>query len=485
MKKHILLIIVCCAIFQDCAVNPVTGKRQLMLLSKDQEVSMGKEADPDIVATYGLYPSPELQKFINQKGQQMAKLSHRPDLPYEFKILDSPIVNAFAVPGGYVYFTRGIMAHLNSEAEFAGVLGHEIGHIAARHSAQQYSKQMVAQVGLAVGSIVSPTFARFSDIAQTGAGLLFLKYGRDAERQSDELGVEYSTKIGYDAKQMAKFFLTLKRMQQSSGGEQIPVFMSTHPDPGERNEKVAQLADQWQKKTNGSSYAVSRNNYLKMIDGIIYGDDPKQGYVDGQVFFHPELKFSFPVPQGWQIENTPQQVNMAPSSGDAVIIFSLEQASSLGEAAEALVSRYGLSVKSSQRNTINGLNSIRILATQASQGQEVYVVVHLIDYNNTIYDFIAATTAQRLSAYEPVADKVAQGFARLTDPARINVEPKRINIVEVQSRASLNQTLASFGITSDKMEEHAVLNGMELADVVSAGMLIKIISGNRPAITKR
>jgi predicted Zn-dependent protease len=483
MKKISFILILSWALLQSCAVNPVTGRRQLMLLSKNQEVSMGKEADPEIVATYGLYPSPDLQRFMNQKGQQMAKLSHMSDLQYEFKILDSPIVNAFAVPGGYVYFTRGIMAQLNSEAEFAGVLGHEIGHIAARHSAQQYSKQMVAQVGLAVGSVVSPTFARFSDIAQTGAGLLFLKYGRDAERQSDELGVEYATKSGYDAKQMAKFFLTLKRMQQSSG-EQIPVFMSTHPDPGERNEKVAELAEAWQKKTKNSSFTVNRNSYLKMIDGIIYGDDPKQGYVDSQTFFHPELKFSFPIPAGWQIENTPQQVNMAPASGDAVIIFSLEQANSLQEAANALTERYGLSVKSSQSGVVNGLNSIRILATQASQGQEVYVIVHLINYSNTIYDFIAATTAQGLPTYEPIANKVAQGFARLTDPARINVEPKRINVVEVQSRASLQQTLTSFGVTSDKLEEHAVLNGMQLPEMVPAGMLIKIISGS-PAITKR
>ncbi len=165
-------------------------------MSTEQEIAMGKQADPDIVNFFGLYPDEKLQKFIESKGQEMAAVSHRKDLAYEFKIVDSPVVNAFAVPGGFVYFTRGIMAHFNNEAEFAGVLGHEIGHITARHSAKQYSKSMLAQVGLIVGMVASPVFAQFADIAQSGVGLLFLKFGRDAERQSDKLGVEYSSKIG-------------------------------------------------------------------------------------------------------------------------------------------------------------------------------------------------------------------------------------------------------------------------------------------------
>ncbi|HYG38475.1 MAG TPA: M48 family metalloprotease [Cytophagales bacterium] len=188
-----------------------------MLLSKSQEIAMGKQSDPDIVNFFGIYEDPTLQKFIKEKGEQMVAVSHRKGLDYEFKIVDSPVVNAFAVPGGYVYFTRGIMAHFNNEAEFAGVLGHEIGHITARHSAQQYSQSMLAQVGLVVGMVISPEFAQFADIAQSGVQLLFLKFGRDHERQSDKLGVEYSTKIGYDAQEMADFFQTLDRIGTGRG----------------------------------------------------------------------------------------------------------------------------------------------------------------------------------------------------------------------------------------------------------------------------
>jgi len=224
-----------------CKRNPVTGKRELMLMSEKKEIALGKESDPAIVASYGLYEDPDLQKFIDEKGQEMARISHRPNLNYEFKILDSPVVNAFAVPGGYVYFTRGIMAHFNNEAEFAGVLGHEIGHITARHSAKQYSKQMVGQVGLVAGVVLSPNVRNNFQQIQQGMGLLFLKFGRDAESQSDKLGVAYSTEVGYDSKEMAGFFNTLSRMREGTGAESIPTFMSTHPDPGDRFQNVKQL----------------------------------------------------------------------------------------------------------------------------------------------------------------------------------------------------------------------------------------------------
>src|SRR5688500_12351869 len=263
-------------LFDSCAKNPVTGKRDLMLMSESQEIAMGKESDPDIIKFFGLYEDKNLQKFIEEKGQQMAAISHRKNLKYEFKIVDSPVVNAFAVPGGYVYFTRGIMAHFNNEAEFAGVLGHEIGHITARHSAKQYSNAMLAQIGLVAGMALSPEFAQFADLAQNGIGLLFLKFGRDAESQSDKLGVEYSTKINYDAEEMAGFFKTLERIQRQSGGEEVPTFLSTHPDPADRENKVSKLAAEWRKKTKASSLKTNRDAYLKIIDELTYGADPKK-----------------------------------------------------------------------------------------------------------------------------------------------------------------------------------------------------------------
>src|SRR4051812_12561026 len=153
------LLLLIYLVFNSCAKNPVTGRNDFMLMSPQQELAMGKQSDPEIKSFFGVYDDPKLQAFINEKGKQMGAISHRPNVEYQFKIVDSPVVNAFAVPGGYVYFTRGIMAHFNNEAEFAGVLGHEIGHIAARHSAKQYSNAQLAQIGLVAGSIISPQFA--------------------------------------------------------------------------------------------------------------------------------------------------------------------------------------------------------------------------------------------------------------------------------------------------------------------------------------
>src|SRR5688572_20487557 len=318
-------VLIAVLLLDSCAKNPVTGRNELMLMSKDQEIAMGQQSDPEIVNFFGLYEDPKLQQFINERGKQMAAISHRKELPYEFKIVDSPVVNAFAVPGGFVYFTRGIMAHFNNEAEFAGVLGHEIGHITARHSAKQYSNAMLGQIGLVAGSIISPEFAQFADVASQGLQLLFLKFGRDAESQSDKLGVEYSTKIGYDATEMADFFTTLDRLSSQAGGEEVPTFLSTHPDPADRENKVSKMADDWKKKSKTSDLKVNRDNYLKMIDGIVYGEDPKQDFVEGNVFFHPVLKFQFATPQGSALQNTPQQVQMIPKDGRALMILTLAQ----------------------------------------------------------------------------------------------------------------------------------------------------------------
>ena len=457
-----------------CARNPVTGKREFMLVSKGQEIEMGKQADPEITAFFGLYEDPRLQRFINDKGNEMARESHQPDLDYEFKIVDSPVVNAFAVPGGYVYFTRGIMAHFNNEAEFAGVLGHEIGHITARHSAKQQSRAVMAELGLIVGSVISETFAQFADIGRTGLGILFLKYGRDAERESDKLGVEYSTKIGYDAHQMANFFNTIGRIQHQSG-ETVPDFLSTHPNPGDRYKRVGELADNWKNELNASNLKVNRNEYLRLIDGLVYGEDPRQGYVVNSVFYHPELKFSFPIPQNWIVQNTPQQVQMAPSDGQSLLLLTLSPDKDLETAGNALLENYQLTLVSSEKITVNGFNAVTFVADQVQQNQTLRILVYLIQDNELIYTFMGLSLEQTFNNYLPVFTSTMSNFKRLTDPSKINVKPDRIKIIEVTKRTTLSGALQEAGMPAQRFEELAILNGMDIQQTLSPGMLIKVI----------
>jgi predicted Zn-dependent protease len=462
-------------IFNSCAKNPVTGRNDFMLMSKEQEIAMGQQSDPEIKNFFGIYEDPKLQQFINEKGQQMAAVSHRKDLKYEFKVVDSPVVNAFAVPGGYVYFTRGIMAHFNNEAEFAGVLGHEIGHITARHSAKQYSNAQLAQIGLLAGSVISPAFAQYAEIAGQGVQLLFLKFGRDAESQSDRLGVEYSTKIGYDANEMAGFFTTLDRMRE--GGEEIPTFLSTHPDPADRERKVMKEAQNWQKKVSAEELKVNRDSYLRMIDGIVYGDDPKQGFAENNMFYHPVLKFQFPIPSQWQLQNTPQAVQMAEPNGRAMMMMTLAQGNNLESAAQTILQQYQLKLVDSGKENVNGMPAVVAVADQVNQqGQTAArVLLYVIQYGQYMYAFLGASSVADFNSYGPLLKNTMTGFRQLDDPEKINRQPKHVRIKTVRSNSTLAEAFSSFNVDQKKMEELAVLNGMMLNDRVDKGMLIKVV----------
>jgi predicted Zn-dependent protease len=476
--RHLLLLLAALTTFS-CARNPVTGKRELSLMSTKGEVRLGAEADPSIVASYGLYQDDKIQRFINDKGQQMARISHRSKLKYEFKILDSPVVNAFAVPGGYVYFTRGIMAHFNNEAEFAGVLGHEIGHITARHSASQYSKAQLAQVGFIVGIIASEKFRQFANEAQTGLSLLFLKFGRDDETQSDQLGVEYSTKIGYDAHYMADFFGTLARMRDQAGeAAQIPTFLSTHPDPGDRFNKVHQLADKAQAGMDKSKLQVNRDPYLRMIDGLVYGDDPKQGYVENDYFYHPELKFQFALPRRWKYANSASQFQVAEPEGKAAIILQLAAEKSLQEAANAFVTNNKLKGLDQRNVTVNGLRGLAVLADQENPNDpnaSLRILTYFIEYGNLIYKLHGLALKSDYPRFESYFLDTMESFKELKDPAKINVKPERIKIITVAKDGTLKEVFNDNDVPADRQEELSILNSKKLTERVTKGMLLKIV----------
>ena len=468
-------------IIGSCAVNPVTGKKELMLVSEEQEIAMGKQSDPAVVAEFGLYPDEKLQKFIEEKGQKMAAVSHRPELNYEFKVVDSPVVNAFALPGGYVYFTRGILAHFNNEAEFAGVLGHEIGHVTARHSARQQTTQTFGTLGLVVGMIAVPELAQMGESASQALQLLFLKYSRDHESESDKLGVEYSTKIGYDAHQMADFFGTLDRLSGGTEGR-VPTFMSTHPDPVDRNKKVDAMASEWQAKNPGSQYAVNRESYLRLIDGIVYGEDPRQGFVENDNFYHPELKFQFPVPSGWQTQNSPQQFAMGDKSGKAMMILNLGQGQSLEAAAQQTIEQYSLQVLDTKQTNINGLDAVEMVADivqqdqqTGQQTQQIRLHIGLISYNNLIYRLIGVSQVSDFATWQPRFTNVIRNFRTLSDPDKLNRQPERIRVETVRQTTTLENALRTFGVPTDRLKEMSIVNGMELSATVQQGTLIKSI----------
>jgi predicted Zn-dependent protease len=477
----ILLFLATVMLVISCAINPVTGKKQLMLMSEAQEIQLGLSYDPQVVATFGLYPDSKLQNFIQTKVNEIGKISHRPNLEYHAKVIDSRVVNAFAVPGGYIYLTRGIIAQLNNEAELEGVMAHELGHIAARHTVSQQSKQQLGQLLLIGGMIASEKFAQYAQYALQGMQLLFLKFSRDDERQADALGVEYSSKLGFDAHKMADFFKVLQKMSLSESEGGIPTFLSTHPDPGDRYNDVNKQATDWQTQLNLGTYKVNQDSYLKMINGIIYGEDPKQGYVEGNTFYHPELKFKFSFPTGWKLENSPLQVSITPADQKALILFTLSNQKSLEAAVDTTIAQYRLTLQGSKRVTVNGLQAIMIQCKQVSQDQSTgatqtnMVLSYFISHGGLIYVFHGVSTEADFNSYAGTMNSSMTTFSDLTDPAKINVKPKRIQVVTVQRTGTLSDAFVYYRVPQTQIKELALLNDLELTDQVPVGKLIKII----------
>lgn len=484
MKKlvfiRLALLAAVSVVITTCAVNPVTGKRQVMLMTEEQEIQMGKQYDPEVVATFGEYKNDALLSLIKQRCNEIAKISHRPNLEWHVKILDSPVVNAFAVPGGYLYFTRGILAHFNSEAEMIGVLGHEMGHVTARHSVSQQSKQQLGQLLLAGGMLASEKFAQYGQGAMQAMQLMFLKFSRDDESESDRLGVEYMSKIGYDGAKMADFFNVLDKM---SGGNEggIPTFLSTHPNPADRNNTVRRLSEAWKDSLQRSEWKVNSESYLKLIDGIVYGEDPRQGYTEGNTFYHPELRFRFTYPSGWQFENSPLQVATAPKDGKAMVIFTLAQQKTPEEAAQAVTKELGLTVTESKNLTVNSLPAVAVTAKQVQQdkstGQQSanQLMSYYISNAGRVYVFHGVSGENDFKNYQAEIEATLKSFAPLTDQAKINVKPKKVIVKTVKTAGTLSQVLTSFGIPQNRQQEIALLNNMELRDNIPAGKLIKTI----------
>jgi predicted Zn-dependent protease len=409
--------------------------------------------------------------------QRLAKVSHRPNLPYKFEMVDASVVNAFAVPGGYVYFTRGILANLNSEAELAGVMGHELGHITARHSAQQYSRAQLAQFGVLVGGLFLGDLV--SGVAQLGVGMLFLSFSRDNERQADELGVEYASKAGYDGKELAGFFETLERMNPGSDRSGLPGWFSTHPSPEDRVVAVRKEAGEWQQKLGSRDLKVNREVYLRHIDGLLYGDDPRQGYVDEGMYYHPDMKFQFPVPANWKVNNTQSQVQMMSENKDGIISFSIAPAQSPKEAAVKFTQANRATVLDSDSVTVGGFPAQRLVRDVKGQSAAMRVVSYFIQKDKSIFYFHGLSAPSAFDKHLNTFERTMQGFKELSDPKKINVKPDRIRLRTTKAAGTVESSLRSMGIPKDDLDDTALLNGMELKENLPANTLVKVIEKGR------
>lgn len=456
-----------------CAVNPATGNRELSLVSEGQEIQMGRESDPQIVAQMGLYPDSSVQRYVREIGLRMAAQSERPDLPWTFRVLDDPAVNAFALPGGFIYITRGILTHLTSEAELAGVLGHEIGHVTARHSANQMSRAQLAQLGLGVGMIFSETVRDYGGLASQSMGLLFLKFGRDDESQADELGIRYMTREGYDPRELAGVMRMLSRTSEiASGGGRAPEWLSTHPDPANRSQDIlSQVAA----GSYGNATTVERDGFLQRIDGMPFGPDPREGFTADGIFHHPELAFRMDT-RGWQVDNQKSAVQFVAPDGGAVVILTLG-GDSPEAALQAFGSEQGITVGRGTRTEVNGAPAVRAPFEADSQDGTLTGEVVFLSFGGNTYRLLGLSTAAGWAGAASTVRAIQESFRRETDRAVLSAQPDRLDVVSIGSRLTFDQFRSRYPSTVEPVIVE-LINQLEPGAVLESGRWKRVVEGN-------
>lgn len=455
-----------------CAVNPATGSREFSLVSEAQEIQMGREADPQIVAQMGLYPDSAVQRYVRDIGLRMAARSERPGLPWTFRVLDDPTVNAFALPGGFIYVTRGILTHLTNEAELAGVLGHEIGHVTARHSANQMSRAQIAQLGLGVGMVFSETVREYAGLASQSMGLLFLKFGRADESQADELGIRYMTREGYDPRELAGVMRMLARTSElSSGGGRVPEWLSTHPDPANRSEAILR---QVASGDHASARRVEREGFLRQIDGMPFGANPREGFTANGIFHHPDLAFRIDT-QGWAVDNQKSAVQFVAPEGEAVVVLTLE-----GGTPDAALRDFakleGVTVGQERRTDINGAAAVQAAFQAASQDETLAGEVVFLSHDGNTYRLLGLSSVAGWSRHANAARAVQRSFRRETDRAVLAAQPARLDVVTLDASLSFDAFRSRYPSTVEPVIV-ALINQIDGAQPLDRGLWKRVVGG--------
>jgi len=474
----VVFLLVPALLLPACATNPVTGRREFSLMSEEQEIAIGQENDVQVRREMGIYDDKGLQKYVSDIGLRLAQGSERPALPWHFAVVDVPVVNAFALPGGYIYITRGIMAFLDDESQLAGVLGHEIGHVTARHSAQQYSRATGASLGVILGSIFVPAARPFGQLAEAGLGVLFLRYGRDDELQADSLGVRYSATAGWDPAGVGGMLNTLDRIEDQASDRGVPNWLASHPAPADRVEKVQAAIRQAKAGVTGFG-TVDREGYLRRIDGMIHGDNPDQGVVRGSRFLHAGLRFAVDFPQGWDISNSASQVVAKQPGANVFVLLQLVERPTgrdIAEIALRSMQDAGFSRIDGSRTTLNGLDAF-VGTYQGSMKDlgKVGVRAAHVAHGKSVFMIAGIAPAQGFEQADRDFGPSVRSFAPLTAAQAEAIRPNRIDLYTVRPGDTWQSIAESRGGNIVKPTTLAIMNGHAVNDQPRPGERLKIV----------
>ncbi len=477
MRILLLSVAIPCLCVVACVKNPVTGKRQLALMSESQEIAMGQESHPQVLSEFGSVDDAALQEYFSGISNTLAKASHRPDLPWHFTIVDSPVVNAFAVPGGYVYLTRGIIEHMNNEAEMAGVVGHEIGHITARHSVTQISQGQLMNLGLGLGTIFSSRFRQVGGLAQMGLQVLMLKYSRDHERQSDQLGLEYMAKCGYDPEEMSKFFQVFVGMREETG-QSIPNWLSSHPSPPDRIQRTSAEGARLKREFGRRDFKIGADEFLPRLNSLVYGENPREGFMDQGRFVHPELHFQMDVPAGWRVENTKSAVLISEPQGGAMlelVMIPPQAGQSPEAAAQKVAGQQGTQLVSGKDERINGNQAYMGVYRVQSNSGNIGVAAAFISHGGHIYQVAGLAPESSFSQYSRLMNATLRSFRELTDQRLLSVQPDRMRMYRAKKGDTLRSLAKSMDPARIKVEDLVRINRMDADQPLTAGTWVKLV----------
>jgi predicted Zn-dependent protease len=459
MRRTLFLLALC-----GCAVNPATGKRQLTFISEGQASSLGEESAAAMEKSIGLVDNTALQEYVAGVGARLAAKSEMADAKWSFRTLDDTAVNAFSLPGGHVFVTRGILAHLGSEAQLAGVVGHEIGHVTGKHSIAQMSKATLAQLGIGLGGLVSESFKQYgTPLATAGTQVVFLKYGRDDEYEADMLGVRYCARAGYDLNEFPKVFEMLDRVTKQ-GGSRSPEWLSTHPAPANRIERIREHIA----KAEPTGHTIDDKKFLRQLEGLAYGPDPRQGYFKDTRFIHPVLGFEVTFPAGWKTANSAEAVAAQSPAEDALLQLSVAAAATPEAALDAFLKKEG--VTPGTRAAAGASSTFQI----AAEGGALGGVASFMTHEGKVYGLIGAAKAEQVAAATPMFEATRASFGPVKDAALRKVEPKRLAIVEVTKATTLAELYPTLKATVP-VEEIAFINGLEAGSKLAPGQLVKSV----------
>ena len=480
--------------------NPATGELQYTTLTPAEEAKLGREEAPKAMAEFGgAYADPALQAYVTRIGNSLAAVSETPETKFTFTVLDTDIVNAFALPGGYVYVTRGLIALTDNEAELAGVLGHEIGHVTARHTAQRYDRQIQGQLGATVAQLGGAILGGLlggqggadlggnlgGQLGSVGATAYVQGYSREQEFQADELGVRYLSRDGYDPQAMASFLDTLNRSDalkaRLSGQPEnaAPSWLASHPRTVDRVERA--IAEAGAQRSGGE---VDQGRFLAAIDGLVFGDSPAQGFVRGRTFVHPQLGFRFEAPAGFTLRNSPQAVT-GTDGRERYMIFDSAQARAAGDPAAYLQGEWVSSqrLRELQRVEVNGRTGavgFGQVGFRNRPAQAMFAV--LPGAGRTMYRFVFLDTGRLGSSDVAAFDASLRSFGSLSPGEAGQFRPLRIDIVEVRPGDTIDSLAARMDVPEAKRDWFVLLNDLSDRPLVPGEKVKLVVRGGPGAV---